>query len=65
MANTPSDSKNDVRENGPLHRPAATIDAGKSNTGGNESPVIRPASDEHLARPGIDAPIPTGQVSKM
>ena len=52
----------DPRADGPLHRPSARIDAGKTPDG-NEGPLVNPPSNEHAVLP--DSPLADGQVAKM
>jgi hypothetical protein len=61
-----TDSKKSLnaRENGPLHRPASRIDAGKTDTT-NEGPISKPSSGgmhDTTPNPGHEA---AGQTSKM
>jgi hypothetical protein len=54
----------DPKGSGPLHRPAASIDAGKTDTS-NEGPIAKPSSGgmhETKPSPGNEA---AGQTSKM
>ena len=53
----------DTRENGALHRPPSTIDAGKRDQS-NQGPIVDVSRDMHTTKPtpGHEA---DGQVSKM
>jgi hypothetical protein len=63
MANNTNQPATDAREKGPLHRPANSIDAGKSNTG-NEDTIVNPPRETHTVTPtpGNEA---AGQTTKM
>jgi hypothetical protein len=61
MADTNTDT---AREKGPLHRPSGNIDAGKP-INDDETTIVKPPSNADVTLPGIDAPIPAGQTTKM
>ena len=54
----------DSRENGPLHRPGAKIDAGKTDTS-NEGPIGKPSSGGMHATKPVPGNEAAGQTSKM
>jgi hypothetical protein len=63
MANDTNRPSIDSREKGPLHRPDNAIDAGKANSG-NENSIGKPSRDMHTVNPapGNEA---EGQTTKM
>lgn len=65
MANNTNDNKPlDSRQDAPLHRPSARIDAGQPNTG-NDDELVKPPVNSHLVTPEVGKDIPAGQVTKM
>ena len=62
MADNKDVKTTDPRADGPLHRPAARIDAGKTPDS-NDGALVTPSTNEHAAMP--DSPLADGQVSKM